>query len=100
MELEFYYKVYKSGKDTLLAVCDADVLGKQVVDGKLELEVSESFFKDEKCGSRKIVWLSREATIINAIGKNIVDVLIEEGFVDPDHVLKIRGLPMAQMVKI
>jgi len=84
----------------LLAVCDENVLGKSVSEGDLELEVKESFYKDEKCDSRKILRLSREATIINAVGKNIVGILIDEGFVDSKMVLKIQGLPMAQMVRI
>lgn len=84
----------------MLAVCDEDVLGKSVSEGSLEFKVSESFYKDEKCGSRKIVWLSREATIINAVGKNIVNILIGEGFVDAKSILKIQGLPMAQMIKL
>lgn len=76
------------------------MLGKKVSEGSLELEVRESFYRDEKCGSRKIVWLSREATIINAVGKNIINVLIDEGLIDKKKILKIRGVPMAQMIKI
>ncbi|MBI5355329.1 MAG: DUF424 family protein [Candidatus Aenigmarchaeota archaeon] len=88
------------GTSFLLAVCDENVLGKRVTEGDLEIEVRESFYKDEKCDSRKIVQLSREATIINAVGKNVVNILIDEGLVDSEKVLKIRGLPMAQMVRL
>lgn len=98
--MEFCYKVYRVQKDTLLAVCDADIVGRVLDKDGLDIEIKENFYSDEKCGSRKIMWLSREATIINAVGRNIVDLLIKEGLVDGNNVLKVKGVPMAQMVKI
>jgi len=96
----FYYKTFKSGKDFLLAICDEDLVGKTIRQGDIEFEVKEMFYRDEKCGSRKIRWLSREATIINAVGAEIIKILIDEELIDGDRVLEIQGVPIAQMVRM
>jgi hypothetical protein len=40
------------------------------------------------------------STIVNMVGKNIVKRAIEKGFVHPEAVLRIEGVPHAQIVKI
>jgi len=40
------------------------------------------------------------STIVNMVGKNIVQKAIEKGYVHPEAVLNIEGVPHAQIVKI
>jgi len=46
------------------------------------------------------VELMKESTIVNMVGPNIVNKAIEKGLVHPEAVLKISGVPHAQIVKI
>jgi hypothetical protein len=40
------------------------------------------------------------STIVNMVGKNCVEKAIEKGYVHPEAVLKIEGVPHAQIVKL
>jgi hypothetical protein len=40
------------------------------------------------------------STIVNMIGKNVVKEAIQRGYVHPEAVLNIEGVPHAQIVKI
>jgi hypothetical protein len=40
------------------------------------------------------------STIVNMIGKNVVQKAIEKGYVHPEAILNIEGIPHAQIVKI
>jgi len=96
----FYYKTFRSGSNFLLAICDEDIVGKTIKQGDIEFKITETFYKDEKCSSGKIKSLSREATIINAVGKNIIKLLIEEGLIDNERILEVEGVPIAQMMRM
>ncbi|OYV07705.1 MAG: hypothetical protein CG444_202, partial [Methanosaeta sp. ASP1-2] len=43
-----YLKSYQQGTETLVAVCDCDILGKKFSEGHLKIEVSPDFFGGEK----------------------------------------------------
>jgi len=40
------------------------------------------------------------STIVNMVGRNVVRKAIERGYVHPDAVLNIEGIPHAQVVKM
>ncbi|MBS7621643.1 DUF424 family protein, partial [Candidatus Bathyarchaeota archaeon] len=40
------------------------------------------------------------STIVNMIGKNIVKRAVEKGYVHPEAILDIEGVPHAQIVKL
>jgi hypothetical protein len=44
--------------------------------------------------------LITNSTIVNMVGKICVEKAIAEGYVHPDAVLKIEGIPHAQIVKL
>jgi len=41
-----------------------------------------------------------KSTIVNMIGENVVNKAIEKGYVHPEAVIRIEGIPHAQIVKI
>jgi hypothetical protein len=98
--LEVYANLRKWGKCVLLSACDVKLLGTVLRDGKIVFKVSEEFYKGPKIPVEEAVELMEESTIVNMVGQNIVDKAIEKGLVHPEAVLKICGVPHAQIVKI
>ncbi len=84
----------------LLAACDEELLGETLKDGKIVFKVKEEFYKGPKMPVKDAVELMKESTIVNMVGPNIVNKAIEKGLVHPEAVLKISGVPHAQIVKI
>ena len=88
------------GNCTLLAACDAELLGKTLKEGKISFHVHEKFYKGPKVTVEEALELIKQSTIVNMIGRKIVKKAIERGFVHPEAVLMIEGIPHAQIVKI
>ena len=98
--MEVYVKIRKWGRQVLLAACDAEILGKTLKDSNITFEVSEKFYKGYKTSVDDAIDLIEESTIVNLVGANIVKRAIERGYVHPEAVIKICGIPHAQIVKI
>ena len=98
--MEVYVKIRRWGRQVLLAACDADILGKTLKDSNITFEVSEKFYKGFKTSVDEAIDLIEESTIVNLVGTNIVRRAIERGYVHPEAVIEICGIPHAQIVKI
>jgi len=98
--LECYINIRKIGNNVLLAMCDAEILGKTLREGKIVFHVKEDFYKGAKVELEEAMAMIKNSTIVNMIGKNVVQKAIEKGYVHPEAVLNIEGIPHAQIVKI
>ena len=95
-----YVNVRRSGRYTLLATCDAELLGKTLREGKIVFEVRREFYKGFKVGVDEAIDLMEQSTIVNMVGQRIVKRAVERGLVHPEAVIRISGVPHAQVVKI
>jgi hypothetical protein len=90
----------KIGNNVLLAICDCEVLGKTLREGKIVFNIKEEFYRGAKVSLDEAVDMIRNSTIVNMVGKNIVKKAVERGYVHPEAILNIEGVPHAQIVKI
>jgi hypothetical protein len=97
---DVYVNVRRQGNQTVLATCDCDICGKTLRDGKIVFEVREEFYKGIRVTSEEAIELCKQSTIVNMIGRRIVNQAVKAGLVHPDAVLKIKGIPHAQIVKM
>jgi len=93
-------RIYKQGSDILIGACDEKLIGKKFSEGKFQIEVRKEFYDGERVGIEKLKRYLENATIANLVGEEAVKCAIEIGIVDPDCVIKIKGIPHAQMVKM
>lgn len=93
-------KIYKRGEEILVAACDEQLIGKTFEEGKYHLEVSEKFYKGEKVNTAVFKKFLAEATIANLVGEETIKSAVEIGIIDPNCIIKIKGIPHAQMVKM
>lgn len=98
--MEVYVNLRKWGRFTVLATCDAELLGQVLRDGEIVFEVKESFYKGSKVSVEEAIDLVRQCAIVNMVGRHIVKRAIREGLVHPEAILEISGVPHAQIVKM
>ena len=98
--MEVYAKLSKCGEHVRLAACDEELLGQVLKDGKIIFRIREEFYKGPKLPIDDAIKLIEESTVVNMVGKNIVKKAIDHGLVHPEAVLKICGIPHAQIVKM
>lgn len=93
-------KIYRKGNDLLIGACDENLLGKRFEEGKFQLEVTKEFYGGKKIDIETFKKYLLEATIANLVGNLTIKCAIELGIISPDCVIKIGGIPHAQMVKM
>ncbi len=98
--MKAYVNLKKVGGNVLLAMCDAEILGKTFRQGEIVFHVKEEFYKGAKIDVEEAMMMIRNSTIVNMIGKNVVGKAIQEGYVHPEAILEIDGIPHAQIVRL
>ena len=95
---EVYVKTVRQGKDTLVAVCDAEILGMTLEGGRTPVCVSEPVYKGTLGNVEEALEAMGKATICNIVGKRIVEAAIEKGMVQKAAVIYLGDIPHAQLV--
>ena len=97
--MEVYVNLKKVGRNVLLAICDIDLLGRTLRQGKIVFHIKDEFYNGGKVSIDEAVSMIANSTIVNMVGKNCVEKAIQKGYVHPEAVLRIEGVPHAQIVK-
>jgi len=98
--LDAYVNLKKVGRNVLLAICDCEVLGRTLREGKIIFHVKDEFYNGGKVSVEEAVDMIENSTIVNIVGKNCVEKAIAKGYVHPEAVLRIEGVPHAQIMKL
>lgn len=93
-----YVNIINSYRD-VVAICDEDLLGKQFLEGKKQLDVKESFYKGEIKTPEETkeilsIWSQEDATF-NIVGEKSIKLAIEMKIISEEGVGKIDGIPYA-----
>jgi len=95
----FRANVMLSGEEFILAACDEELIGKEFREGKKRLLVDERFYGGKLVGPEELVSLLGEATIANLTGERVVQTAIDAGIINPSNVLRVDGVPHAQLAR-
>ena len=83
-----------------MAFCDADLIGKELEEGKLALRVTERFYKGELKTDAEVKRILADADNANLVGTRAVGIALKEGFIKKEDVVVIQGVPHAQIYNI
>ncbi len=91
-----YIKIHRSYRN-VVALCDADLIGKKFEEGKRQLDVRENFYKDKEVTMESAIKLLRqqanEDSTFNIIGKKSIQAAIQAGLITKQSVHKIKNIP-------
>jgi len=94
-----YLRVIQTQGEVLVIVCDSELLGKKFKQGKLRLDVKESFYRGTEANIKECIAALRKATIANLVG-SIVGHAVKAGIIERENVLRIQNVPHAQLISI
>jgi hypothetical protein len=92
-------KVYQHGREILVAACDKDMLGKTLRDGELKLSVDRDFYEGEDGDESLLVNRLENSTMANLVGETTCSIAIKHDFITEECVMRIAGVPHAQMLR-
>ena len=80
-------------KNTMLNMCDAELIGKEVVDGELKIHISENYYGKQIIDEDEAVSLLKSASIMNLVGKETISLAISQGIGSESGVKIISEIP-------
>ena len=93
-------RIYEHGNDILLCACDENLLGKKFKEGKFQIDVAQNFYNGNRVDKKTLQQHLENATIANLVGKETVESALEAGVINSECVLRIDGVPHAQMARM
>lgn len=96
-----YLRVHSSPNGEVVALCDAELIGRKLAKGKLVLDLGRyaDFYKGEKVSAAEATEALRGAQNINLVGKKSLEAASKAGL-DVEGAIKISGVPHLQAYRI
>jgi len=98
--MQFSVKVSNYQKNTMLNICDIELLGKQISQNELNIKISESYYGEKLVDKEEAKSLLQNSSIINMVGKNTVSLSIELGIGSESGIKTISDVPFLIVFKV
>jgi uncharacterized protein len=98
--MDVYVKLSKNAGHVILAMCDCELLGKTLREGKIVFKIKEEFYNGGKVSVEEAIAMIDNSTIVNMVGAACVERAIKKGYVHPEAIITIEGVPHAQIMKL
>jgi hypothetical protein len=96
----FWAKVFPTENEIVVAVCDEELIGKEVMMNGVPVKISKHFYGEKLVDEEITLKMMKKATMGNLMGKKIVELAEKNGFIDKQNIILINEIPHAQFVKI
>lgn len=93
-------ETYDTEQGRMVASADVGIVGEIFEEDGVRVDVDPDFYGDESASKDEVVEALRGASIANLVGENAVGAGIEADVIDEDRVLRVDGVPHAQMVRL
>lgn len=93
-------KLHKKEHRTIVSVCDKELLGQLFEENGKQLDLRGDFYKGEERSASEIGDLIRNSDGVNLVGEEAIALGLQEGAIDKEHVMKVKGIPHAQAILI
>jgi hypothetical protein len=90
----------RTDRGLLVTVCDPAVLGETFENGEVEFTVNEEFYGGDEVDEAAVRESLARADVANLVGDVVVDIAIEEGYVEEANVLDLDGTVHAQFMRL
>ncbi len=84
---------------SLVNVCDAELIGRTLVEGKLKMHISKDFFAGELVEEDEALKLIKESAMVSLAGERAVNIALSNRLGSPHAVREIEGVPFLMIYK-
>ena len=98
--MQFSVKVSNYQKNSTLNICDAELLGKKLIQDELNMHISESYYGQKLVEKEEAKSLLKNYSIINMVGKETISLSRELGIGSETGIKTISGVPFLIVFKI
>ena len=98
--MQFSIKTTNYQKNPMLNICDSSLLGKTIVESKLKMHISKSYYGERFVQKKVAIKLLQDATIINMVGDDTISLALDLKIGTKDSIKKIDGVPFLLVFKM
>jgi hypothetical protein len=91
--MQFSVKVSDYQKNMVINMCDAELMGKDVVDGELEIHINENYYGKQLVDKSEAISLLKSASIMNLVGKETISLATDLGIGSESGIKIISDIP-------
>ena len=91
--MQYSVRISDYQKNTMLNMCDAELVGKEIVDGELKIHISENYYGKQIVEKDEATSMLKSASILNLVGKETISLAIDLGIGSKDGVKIISNIP-------
>jgi hypothetical protein len=77
----------------MLNICDAELLGKKIVEGELTMHISEGYYGERFVEKEEAESLLKNSSIINMAGKETISLSLKLGIGSENAVKTVSDIP-------
>jgi uncharacterized protein len=96
----FSVRITNYQNNLMLSICDAPLLGKKLVEKKLQMNISESYYGEHLVEKDEAEILLKKCSSINMVGKETISLSISLGIGSHQGVKEISGIPFLIVFKM
>ena len=98
--MQFSVRVADYQKNIMLNICDADLLGKNIVQDDLNMNISKSYYGEKLVEKEEAKLLLKKSSIINMVGKETISLSVGLGIGSENGIKSISGIPFLIVFKM
>ena len=91
--MQFSVRTSNYEKNTMVNMCDAELIGTDVIDGKLKIHISENYYGKKLVDKDEALYLLKSTSIMNLVGKETISLAIDLGIGSESGVKTISDIP-------
>ena len=93
-------KIVSRNGNTMLNMCDSELLGKTISDGKLVIKISKNYYHDQFVEQEEAKDLLKKSNNINLVGNETISLSLELGIGTEQAVKLIDKIPFLIIIKM
>ena len=91
--MQFSVRITEYQKKIMLNICDADLLGKKIIQDELTIHISHIYYGERFVEREEAESLLKDSSIINMVGKETVSLSVELGIGSENGIKTISHIP-------
>ncbi len=96
----FSVRVTNHQNNLMLNICDSSLLGKKIVDDKVTMNISKSYYCERFVEKEEAKNLLKQCSSINMVGKETVSLSVSLGIGSHQAIKEIDGVPFLLIFKM
>jgi uncharacterized protein len=84
---------------SIVNVCDTELIGRTLVEGKLKMHISKDFFGGDLVGEEEATKIIKESAMISLAGKRSVSIALANRLGSAQAVREIQGVPFLMIYR-